>query len=910
METTQPTNEGHGLQRAVWAAWFFLAAGSGFLALVASLRIPSQSGAGGIFGLSLARLILASAILAPALVCLGGGLAVLVKKELAIDWSRRLLGWLGKGRRYAALLFLLLFGALFGAFLTLLAPEVEEPFTRAYFERFAPLLGWLSSLCLTSFLGLPVLFSGTGWRAALSAERILARGLLVWGAFLLVWGFIAWSGLGTSYDSLGWNNLGGPLLDYHPLLALLAGIAFLVIGGWLAKNNPGVLSRLDLALCLLAWLGAFLYWWSTPLPESWFLTGPAAPNQEYYPNSDALIYDTTGQSMLTGEGYKSWDQPYPRRPMYALFLAALRVAGRQDYLAAMLVQTAILGLFPVLIYLLASGLHTRLAGVVAATLVILREGSSIAVSGTVTLSHSKLMMSDFPTALGVLLFAWVLVRWVSEPASRLLLPLLGGGVIGVFMLIRPEVAILLGAALVVGTPILYRQPRRLGLGAGLAVLGVALVLAPWVWRNYQMDGSLFLDRPGNRLDFLSGRFEETPGLPLKNGESEDTPVDEPADAPTIQPGEPPEGAIQAEAIAAGGSSAQIIANHFLHSLAQWVEILPVTFRLPESLVGFTAHRSLPRLWEECCSAVGYVRRLPYWNITWDGQLARQSWVPVGVNLFILAIGLCAAWNKRGWAGLAPLAVGLAYIGVTALARTSGGRYILAADWVAVFYFSAGLAQGLLWAARSLAGYRPAAWLEMTTGDRTGKPAGNQKKRLYSGLGLATGLLFLGSLLPMSERLAAQRYDETRRLEMNNAMLASSGEARETLEGFLASGGQVQVGRALYPRFYLAGRGAPGRAQTDVWAGMARPGFYARDFNRTSFYLVGPRNLTVILPAEARPEQFPHAADVIIWGCEGPDYFDALAVGVFRPASEAQTLLWRNQAPESPVCPLPMPDVFE
>lgn len=894
------------LKRRILLIWLLLAVVQAGAAAALYFALPSEGGS--ILGLSPLRLILIGGILLLAVLLLAAAYRLWRHTELETSTPMRVLAWLERGRHAQWLGTVSLVALLGGAFLVFLTPEVNEPYTRALLERFLPLVLWLAGLGLQSLVLLAVYFWDAPGLQVARQNQLLQGALLLWGVFLLVWGWVAWSRVGIAVDPRGWNVPGAPVTDVHAILAWLAGLLFLAVGAWLGRSGRKLpLRRLDLLMGLLVWLVAWGYWLSVPLPASWFVVAPTEPNYEYYPNSDALIYDTTGQSMLVGEPYKSWDLPYPRRPMYAMFLAGLRATGAQGYGLAVGLQAGVLAFFPVLIYLLAGALGDRLAGVLAAALVILREGSGIAISGTITVAHSRLMMSDFPNAFGALLFTLIVVGWLKAPQARRGFALLGGAVLGTFMLIRPEIGALLLAAAGIGLLALHARLRTWAAGLALLALGLGLVVTPWVWRNYHLSGQIFLERPGNRIDFLLDRLfrplRPTPTPTAIPPAGDNSAVGEdpvgmspaarrPLLSPVVralpqqggeEPGDAGPGDLSPGQAAPSDFSTVLgyLGAHFMHNQVQLALLLPDTLRFPDAALGFLGHGEPARFYEECCATISYLRRLPFWfDVPRAGfELPGQTIVPLAVNLFLLALGIARAWQRWRWVGLMPLAAALAYTTITALARTSGGRYLLGVDWVALLYYALGLSQLTLWGLKTLTAWRvPDGWLNSSRPDQQAAqpPAWNWAVPF-------TLLLLLAVMLPLSEQLAPKRYTQARLDGMLDAMLQSSnavGLDTPAVTAFMESGGLVLPGRALYPRFYAGERGAPGKPHTDAWAGMAKPSFYPLPFDRMLFYLVGPENLTVLLRTDTSPADFPHAADVLVFGCPTDAYLDARLVGVF------------------------------
>lgn len=906
--------------RRVLIAWFLLAALQGVFTANLILASPSASEAV-LWGLSPARLALLAGVgITTLLLAWTGGLMWRGLQPLTSRLENRLKS-LTAGRGWKWVSLICVAGLLLNAYLIVLTPAISEPYTRAVLERMAPLFYWLSGLCAETMILLS-LTPPVGNSIRHQLKNPIVRGaLILWSLFIAIWIWIAWSRIGLEVDPRGWNVLGAPVTEIHVLLAWLVGIGFLAVGlrskRW-QRISPQ--TRLDLTLFILLWIGAAYYWNSVPLPASWFVTGPTAPNQEYYPNSDALIYDTTGQSVLVGERYKSWDQPYPRRPIYAMFLAGLRALTGQDYQVTGYLQAGILAFIPALIYLLGKNLDNRLAGLIAAVLIILREGSGIAISGSATISHSRLLMSDFPNALGVLLFTLLVVYWSRDPANKRRYALLGGVVLGLFMLNRPETGILAVGFGIIAFLILINRFKALMTGLALFGLGAVLVLSPWIWRNYQLGGSLFLERPDNRINFILDRFQRpvnrpTPTPPPDSSGFFEGGIEKGVEASSwaqyvsasisqvdnhltagvpddlLSPQEEPEN----QDLVGPASFLHTVGTHFTNSLIQFALMLPDANRIPEAAITFTGHQDLSRLYNECCTTINYVRRLPFW---FDPELEGfdyppQVSIPLLVNLFIVAVGLSKCWSRERWRGWIPLLFAFLFISILALARTSGGRYILSVDWVVLLYFSIGLSQLTLWFLTALTGIvAPAGWLGASAGEnKEYRP----KRRKIISIAAFLLLIIAALALPLSESWIRSHYPQQRKELMVNEVLSEQVNAnplslkREIIADFEESGGLILAGRALYPRFYPAHEGAPGKPGTDTWAGMAKPSFYSQVFSRMSFYLVGPRNLSVLIRMGNSPDFFPHTANVVVFGCPTEAFLDARAVGLFDDSNRLEAV---------------------
>ena len=922
----------------------------GILTLRSLLSIPKEAGNVILFGLSPERLLMAGGVVLISAV----GAWMLVQSWLhpaKFDaFRQRLETKIRAEKIWGNAIGLCIIGIISGSSFILQTAEISEPFTQAYFVRLQPLILWVLIMCAQTLLALPLLRYGLDLRQLKPKNRIAYSIAMLFGFFVIVWIWIGQSGYGIAANDVGtgWNYLGSPVLETQALLGWAIMIGFIMLSVWVKEhshklylpNTQGhysvagkkfsILSsgayrrvrlwvqrfttrRVDLVISGLLWLTAFTLWMSIPLAPSWFAAPPRSPSFEFYPNSDASVYDITAQNALTGAGFKSWESPFTVRPMYALFLTLFHAIGGLAYEPIIWMQVAVLALLPILIYWLTRLIHSRAAAVLAAMLIIFREANAIALGDRITVSHAKLLMSDLPTTLGVLLFLLVITIWLKSPTKRQALPLAAGGIMGAFMLIRPEFGVLLPF---VGLAALLQLTRRRveWLKSMLLITaGLILMLTPWVWRNYQITGTIFLDSPQYRTDLFAKRYRADP-IGFRLPTSVPTPADDseaaipPQITPNIvaQPGETTAEYTQrmAEDVAEYtrqnfGAVAHFVINHFFNSQIQTVLYLPATNRMADSATGYLGHKSADQFWDECCSPENYIRRLPFWH-QWDGNLPRQSIVPLAINLLLIAAGICTAWQRQKIIGLLPLFASTGYILINAVVRNSGGRYILPVDWVGIFYYSIGLAQISIWVLEYFKrGNLPRVVAEIEPAGASRSGTGSSPAVVGSILGIAACIFTLGCVLPVTEKAIPARYTAsslearlTTLLQPENTNLAA--DEIETLKLFFQEGGIAIQGRALYPRYHIAEQGESG----STW-----PSFYPRPYPRISWYLVGPQNKGVILPFTEAPGDFPHGVDVLLFGCPGPDYYDALAVITYSDEGGFEEIFWRSPGPDYLACPL-------
>lgn len=742
----------------------------------------------------------------------------------------------------------------------------------AVLDRLRPLLSLGMGLCLAALAFAPIQIDG--WRETTrrsltwawsnpqrSAGIIFAcTALLFFGSAQAIEAF--------GHDVIGWNTTGAPLLDVQlTALVLLIGAGLLIRSrrGW----QPAHSGRTDWVIFFLVWGLAAAAWTTLPLKPSWYLAEPQPPTSTFAPNSDALVYDLTAQNMLVGEGLRtrSFDDIQVRRPTLTFFFGLLHAAAGQDYAMLAVLQSALLAVFPALAYLVTRDLSGRLAGLCAALLVVIRESNAILLSDRITVAHAKLLMSDLPTAIGVAAFLALILPWMhhqtSRPVNRLLA---AGGLLGALVMIRPETILLLPAAAAFALPTGWRRAAK---GSAWMGVGLFLVLLPWLTRNYLKTGEIFIEVPGNRASFLVDRLFSEPAGPV--------PTPTPA---KVAPA--PAGQDAADPL-------RRIASHFLHNNFQAFLVFPATFRPADAGIGYLLNREADRFRVSCCSGANYIERLPFWQWhDWDLRLPRESVAPVLFNLMLFSVGLAAAWRKLGPAGWMPFAYGELHMLVNALARTSGGRYLLPVDWIWMAYFAIGLAAVCLWAFRLLAPLP--GWKVI---DREA-PAAARPTRPASPYLAASLLLLFGAALPIGERLFPAVYPQ----DAPQDWVANAAAAPEILALLEDPDAAILHGRSLYVRSFPTGEGA---------FGLTFPNLYPQPFPRLTLFIAGPVSSGVVLPLDALPDlPADPELDVLAIGCvvQHPKQIYLDAAVVYFPALDL--LVTRPGLPASPACPLPPP----
>ncbi len=803
MQLKEPRNK--FIDLLLWRVYFLLAGIQGGLVLLGLFRIQSETEKSFILGISRSRLAIAGGVIA--VVLFFGWLLVRswIFPDRTARTMQRLSATLQPASHSGKVVLLAGLGLLAGSYFVTLTPEISEPYTRAYFDRLLPIAIWITGLSVQTLIALPFARFGFDPQKFRPKSKGFFFLLAIFGILLFAWGRVAQTNLEAESQLTGWNSQGIPIIETQVILAWVAGLALLGIlalkqgdtgkPGWLLRLKP---RTLDVSIGILLWLSAVLLWSMIPVAPNWFASAPRPPNFENYPNSDAASYDFSSQTLLVGEGLQFAGTPFVRRPMYTLFLTALHAIAGQNYDTVVLLQILVLATLPVFLYFMTQLLHNRFSALIAAVLILLKEANAIALADTITSSNAKLLMADLPATLGIVCFACIAIYWLQKMERRRIFALACGGLLGVTVLIRPEFGFLvfaLGLAALLVSRLRLKQWLQ---GMSLFVLGLGLILSPWIWRNWSLTGLIFLDSPSFRFEMLSERYKdiENPGeVPAPTS----APVEEPENvapltgtpavvppAPT-QPLEAPApitpSAVPTESLPYLGyvtstagriagfirqNSAQVasfVGAHFLNSQMQMFLVLPTTFRPLDSLVGFSGHRLADKLWFECCSLQNYIRRLPYWH-KWDGVFPSQAAVPLACNLVLIAVGILQAWKKNGFAGLTPIFLSTTHLLLNAIFRNSGGRYILPVDWVGVLYFSIGLAEVSLWGVNLFT--RQTITAEVQGLSPAPDVGLSQQRSLLKNpvfYFLIAAIFLSGCILPFLERVIPPRYTQAGKAEM-------------------------------------------------------------------------------------------------------------------------------------------------
>lgn len=211
------------------------------------------------------------------------------------------------------------------------------------------------------------------------------------------------------------------------------------------------------------------------------------PERTYVIEGDADGYWKLAQTLVHGEPYSIYTPPRRvlRMPGFPLFLAgAMSIVGEDHFrVRLILALTGVVACF--VVYLLGKELVNETIGVIAAGLMAISP---------VMAGFSVLFLSETLFAVTMLFSLWVLVKLakvsfeVEDQFRGRLWSVLAGVSLAVAYYVRPSWLLIVPAAVLILT-VCAQGHRSVALQrSALLIVGFAVMLAPWVYRNYRVTG--------------------------------------------------------------------------------------------------------------------------------------------------------------------------------------------------------------------------------------------------------------------------------------------------------------------------------------------------------------------------------------------------------------------------------------
>lgn len=709
-----------------------------------------------------------------------------------------------------------------------------------YLDVLSPILNLIAYIFFEIILMIVVLnFSGPTEVNKVELQNFFSRFLFVFFVLIFLSIVIVRTGLGITSSYRGDWGRGLPAVPLLEWQIIFAGLLCFFVFFFEQTNRIFNVRYIDLCLCALIFLSTAVFWLSRPvIPNPSALT-PHLPNFEIYPFIDSQTYDELAQSVLVGNGFG--EEQIPQRPLYIVFLSIAHLIAGQDYGSVIIVQTLVFAFFPVLLFLFGKEFFGRPLGISIALLAALRDYTSNIVSPfTGNLTYSKVYLSEIPTAMLLILLLIIGIRWIRSEFP-LFLGFLLGGLLGLAMLIRTQAIVVVPVILLFAILSPRVNFKALFKSTIYMMLMMMIVVGPWLWRNWKITGDFIFDNPESQTMNLALRYGRVNGV---NGQVARLPGETSAEFSARL------NRIAMDTILSNPSAAAwALTNSFMNHGVNNILLFPLRDEINSmDELMFPADA----FWEK-----------------WEGTPTPSQKVVLSFYIFLFGFGVAFAWWRNGWMGLLPLGLNMAYNLWTSIALLSGQRFMVTMDWSVYFYYMVGLF-GLM--AVFLFTVNNARTLVVKWLDENPfvlplpVEAARRPKFLFFGL-----LFFwIGLSLPLVESIFPERYPHLSQKQLI-AFLSNSPALEDSSVNFaclnrLGDHLMIEQGRAVYPRYYIAG---DGEDFTDT------PGYKAVDKGRLVFDIVGQANHRVIFPMSQQPDFFPHASDVTLVYNSGGDIWFAL-----------------------------------
>ena len=845
--------------QGIFVAYTFVVTIISLLVLRGMLLSPSESSSAVFLGLSVPRLFISLGLFITFIF-----FTILTIKALKdSSWAEETLQeWFGGGHYSKVTIWLASIGfglGWIGCFL----PPYRVGVLSNYWISLRPIMIFILSLSLVTLAIIAIKRSRVGF-SDLKLSKTHSLTLLLFVASLLILSIMSYSGVGLRLSDDFWYGAGVPILAPQLILAIFFGILFL-------QFEKRFKRRSDLFVFLVIYVVTALLWVREPLQASFVFPGPHPPNNVLYPYADAATFDSASQFALIGQGILN-GQSY-ERSLYSSFLIFLHLLAGQDYEKMMAIQAGIFAIFPALIYLIGRSLNIRAVGFAAAVVAMWRGVNSIAASNLIDMANPKMILTDFPAAIAMATIILLTCEWLKSPIRKAHYPLWLGGAIGFAFILRTNFLLLLPLIPIYAFFRLSPERKKWLLSSFLIFLGVILITLPWELRNQARGGVLYGSYLAKFQFVIQQRYlsptEPGGSLPQPNGQSL-APLSLKTTNVIFELSK--NKTIAAQDTRLCDTVLCFAPNHFLHNIVTSILILPTSPQMDD------LRHTVKDVY-------------PYWRPDWDGSFNASALLFFVLNVFFVVLGVSSAWARLKLPGLAPLAIFIFYNVAAALARTSGGRYLVPMDWILSFYFLLGVFQLITWLANNL-GVKWELFSPHVQQEDSQNPA---SRNSWSVILILAALFGFGSLIPLSESFQPSRYqniDLTQTLIDHEQAVMNAGMSISDIDSFLMNpNAELLVGRILYPRYYPIDRG-----EIFIYP------YVTMGFPRTAFQFIGPHGERgVILPGDV-PKYFPQAADALILGCREEKYLDALAVILLDDSGVIYT-----RSPESDLgCPLQQP----
>lgn len=557
----------------------------------------------------------------------------------------------------------------FASLAVLIVPASSFGSLHGYFERLRPLI-FVMGLLPFQFC-LPTIFRG------FKSPAILKHSLIVLLILALLWAVIAITGFGVTPEIYFWNVAGMPLTTLQLVLSLFICGLILGIFTLFRKRFQANDLVMDGILALILFILAVFVWTQTPMIKHYVSLEPVSPYYQPYPYSDSQDLDIGSISVIRGFGINH--SRFTDKPLYMIFLALLHRLAGFNYNLIVFFQVIVLAIIAPAIFWLGKSFHSRFFGLLLALLTIYRQSNALILAHLVASANPKVLLTEIPTMLGMILLVLLLVYWFKHRDTRPWAALLAGGMLGAISLLRMNPLMLIPVIIMLVMVIMGLRKFAWLKPSIVFLAGFAIVLTPWIFTG--------VDNNGN--SFLILKFQDV--IRARYAPAIQTPVETPTAIPEADMGS---GRLSAPAQTPPSNPASSITSFIDARIGVDVQKFPV-FVINHSLHNLVdSFLTLPDSASSSEQDLTTLIERPYWvdslTQSWKGEVSADQIPFLALNLVFLAIGITWSWKRWRWVGIIPLIIFLTYCVSLGFARNSGSRYTVPVDWIVFFYYGLGL----------------------------------------------------------------------------------------------------------------------------------------------------------------------------------------------------------------------------
>ncbi len=130
-----------------------------------------------------------------------------------------------------------------------------------------------------------------------------------------------------------------------------------------------------------------------------------------------------------------------------------------------------------ILYLLGKEFYHRLFGLSLALFAVVKEYNAIFSTFKISVSNSRLYLSEFPTMILMALLALILLKWFKKPQKKSPWIILSGAVLGFALMVRTNALLLVPCVMLAAMFIYKFHWKQIWPAWGIFILGFALAIA-------------------------------------------------------------------------------------------------------------------------------------------------------------------------------------------------------------------------------------------------------------------------------------------------------------------------------------------------------------------------------------------------------------------------------------------------